>query len=403
MTIAYLTSRYPGASHTFIKREVAALRAAGLPIRTYSVRPTEIDRCNDAEEKERAGTFTILSQPASAFVKAHLAALAESPVRYFGTLRLALGHRVPGVRAFVWSLFHFAEAMLLAARLRRDGATRLHNHFANSAATVGLLAAHHLRLPWSLTLHGISEFDYPAGLLLPAKLERAEFAACVSYFGMAQAMRITRPAIWPRLKLVRCGIDPADLPEPRSDASRNGAFETICVARLSPEKGHAGLIEATARLLRNGLPVRLTLVGDGPDGEMLEALARDLGIAEQVTFAGRLDEAATLKAIAGADILVLPSFMEGLPIVLMEAMALGVPVAASRVAGIPELVEEGRTGLLFDPANWAGLEHAIERLFRDPELRDKLAGAARLRVAEEFAYPDAAAPLIEHFRDPAAA
>src|SRR5690606_11134711 len=111
-------------------------------IRTYSVRPTEIERRNDAEEKERDVTFTILSQPASAFVKAHLAALAQSHVRYFGTLHLALRHRVPGVRAFMWSLFHFAEAILLAARLRRDGATRLHNHFANSAATVGLLAAH---------------------------------------------------------------------------------------------------------------------------------------------------------------------------------------------------------------------------------------------------------------------
>ena len=130
----------------------------------------------------------------------------------------------------------------------------------------------------------------------------------------------------------------------------------------------------------------------------LEALTRDLGIGERVTFTGRLDETATLKAIARSDILVLASFMEGLPVVLMEAMALGVPVIASRVAGIPELVEHGKTGLLFDPANWAQLERAVERLCRDAELRGALAKDGRRRVAEEFSYPDAATPLIALFR-----
>jgi glycosyltransferase involved in cell wall biosynthesis len=397
--IGYLVSQYPAASHTFIRREVAALRGGGLTIRTYSVRPGDASPDDAAARAEAATTFEVLKQTPGAFVAAHFHSLVTGPLRYLSTMRLALRHRVPGLRAFVRSLFYFAEAILLARQLRRDGVTRLHSHFANPGATVGVLATHHLRLPWSVTLHGISEFDYPAGLLLAAKLERCEFAACVSYFGMAQAMRLTRPAIWPRLKLVRCGIDPSDLPGVRARPP-GSLFELICVGRLSPEKGHAGLLTVLAGLLEKGVRIQLTLVGDGPEAEALKALAGDLGITGHVKFAGRLDEAGTLAAIAGSDALVLASFMEGLPIVLMEAMALGVPVVASRVAGIPELVADGETGLLFEPANWAQLGQALERLCNDAEMRGHLATRARARVLEEFTYPKAAEPLVELFERP---
>lgn len=395
--IGYLISQYPTASHTFVRREVAAMRAAGLTIRTYSIRPGEPSPGDAMAEAEAASTYAVLGQSPLAYLGAHVSALLTGPLRYFSTLRLGLRHRVPGLKALLWALFYFAEAILLARQLRRDGVTRLHNHFANAGATVGMLTAHHLRMPWSLTLHGISEFDYPAGLLLPQKLERAEFAACVSYFGMAQAMRITRPVIWSRYHIVRCGIDPADLPSSEADRMPGGVLELVCVGRLSAEKGHAGLLGAVAKLMRDGVAVRLTLVGDGPEGDTLKALVAELGLSDHVTFAGRLGEAATLETIARSDALVLTSFMEGLPIVLMEAMALGVPVISSRVAGIPELVADGESGLLFEPANWDQLGNAIRRLCDDPALRASLAANARTRVVAEFTYPGAATPLIGLF------
>jgi colanic acid/amylovoran biosynthesis glycosyltransferase len=395
--IGYLISQYPTASHTFVRREVAAMRAAGLTIRTYSIRRGEPSPGDAMAEAEAASTYAVLGQSPLAYLGAHVSALLSGPVRYFSTLRLSLRHRVPGLKALLWALFYFAEAILLARQLRRDGVTRLHNHFANAGATVGMLAAHHLRMPWSLTLHGISEFDYPAGLLLPQKLETAEFAACVSYFGMAQAMRVTRPAIWPRYHIVRCGIDPADLPSPPTNRTPGEVLELVCVGRLSAEKGHAGLLGAVAKLVRDGVAIRLTLVGDGPEGDTLKALVAELGLSEHVNFAGRLGEAATLETIARSDALVLTSFMEGLPIVLMEAMALGVPVISSRVAGIPELVAEGESGLLFEPANWEQLASAIRRLCDDLPLRTSLATEARTRVVAEFTYPNAATPLIGLF------
>lgn len=397
--IGYLASQYPAASHTFIRREVEAVRALGVPVSTYAVRraPHPID--GEREKRAQAETFTILDTPPLRLVAAALAEGASRPARAFATLRLALRHRVPGLKALVWALFHFTEALVLAGRLRRDGVRHLHNHFGNAGATVGMLAAQQAGIGWSLTLHGISEFDYPAGNLLPAKLEHARFAACVSWFGMAQAMRLTAPALWPKLALVRCAIDPADLPpEPVRDAAA-GARQIVCVGRLSPEKGQAGLLDALGRLVADRPELRLTLVGDGPEQAALVARAALMGLEGRVSFAGRLDEGATLAAIAASDLLVLPSFMEGLPIVLMEAMALGVPVIASRVAGIPELVIDGETGLLVDPANWAALATAIDRLAGDPALATRLAAAARAKVSAEFAYPAAARPLAGLLRE----
>ena len=389
--VGYLVSQYPATSHTFIRREVAALRAEGIPIRTYSVRSGDV--ADDADE-----TFVILRQSALAFGAAHLASMFGHPVRYLSTLTLALRHRVPGIRALIWALLHFAEAIVLARQLRRDSIARLHNHFANSAATVGLLAAHFERIPWSVTLHGVSEFDYPAGVLLAAKLERAQFAACASYFVMAQAMRLTRPAIWPRLSLVRCAINPAELPTVGAPARSEGPFNLLCVGRLSPEKGHAGLITVVAELRDQGRPVHLTLVGDGPEQASLGALVRSLAIEPHVTFLGRLGEQATLSCVARADALVLASFMEGLPVVLIEAMALGVPVIASRVAGIPELVEDRATGLLFTPGHWDDLRRVAEQLIDDASLRGRMAASGRNRVFGEFVYPAAAAPMIPLLR-----
>jgi colanic acid/amylovoran biosynthesis glycosyltransferase len=382
MRVGYLTSQYPATSHTFISREVAALRELGVDLDTFSIRPPHAAELQDAKiESEARRTFTVLTQPWTSFLSAHLLTLAAKPGAYLRTLALATRHRAPGLRAFMLSLAHFAEAVLLARELQRRGITRLHNHFANSGATVGYLAATLLRLPWSFTMHGISETDYPAGLTLGRKIEAADFVACVSYFGRAQAMRLVGPVRWPKLCIVRCGLPMANLP---ARAESGGVTRFICVGRLSPEKGQAGLLEAFASLCRTQPNVELVFVGDGPDGDWLRARTQALGIVDRVSFVGRLGEEATLEEIARADLLVLPSFLEGLPIVLMEAMAVGTPVIASRVAGIPELVQDGKSGLLFTPSAWDELAKCMERLAADASLRTAFAVAGRSAVADEF-------------------
>lgn len=400
MRIAYLTSRYPAASHTFIRREVDALRRAGLDIVTFSVRRPDPDELHaPADRAAHAGTGYLAPPTLIALGAAHAWALFGRPRAYLATLALAARHRPPGLRAMIWALFHFGEAALLARMLSRRGVDHLHVHFANSGATVGLLAARLADLPWSLTLHGISETDYPAGLLLPEKLRMAQFAACASWFMRAQAMRLSTPRVWRDLMVVRCGVDFSRLPA-RGIAERARArARIVCVGRLSPEKGQAGLIEAFAQVRAAGVAAELVLVGDGPDRQGLAAIVAECGLTQDVTFLGRLPEPETLATIASADILALPSLMEGLPVVLIEAMALGVPVVASQVAGIPELVIAGETGLLFAASDWRALADAIHRLLDDPALRTRLSSAAKDKVIAEYDIDKAAAVLAARFHN----
>lgn len=243
-------------------------------------------------------------------------------------------------------------------------------------------------------MHGISETDYPAGLMLARKIEAADLVVCVSWFGRAQGMRLVDPSEWEKMHVVRCGL-PFDRIPLKSPASENKTI--ICVGRLSPEKGQAGLLRAFAKVRSSHPELELRLVGDGPERGALGALTKELGLSGAVTFAGRLPEEETLAEIARSDLLVLPSFMEGLPIVLMEAMAVGVPVIASRVAGIPELVEDGASGLLFTPSNWDGLASAIERLLGDEALQAKLTERAKAIVAAEFDTRKSATELANLF------
>jgi colanic acid/amylovoran biosynthesis glycosyltransferase len=396
--LAYLTSQYPAASHTFIRREVEALRDLGWSIDTFSTRapnPGEAD--NESDRSEANKTYYILRQSFFTLAGSHVNSFFRAPWRYLRTLRLALSHRAPGGRALFLAIAHFAESIVLARELQRRGIGHLHNHFANSAATVGLLASRFLHIRWSFTLHGISETDYPAGVMLGRKIQAADFVACVSWFGRAQGLRLIAPDLWNKVRVVRCGIPFERLPpsSPVPDASER----IICVGRLSPEKGQTGLLFAFAILRQTHPHASLTFVGDGPDREALKALAIKLDIDDSVEFAGRLPEIQTLTRIAASDLLVLPSFMEGLPIVLMEAMALGVPVVASSVAGIPELVEDGKTGLLFAPSNWEDLASKIERLLTDNRLYEQIVTQGTTKVRGEFDSRQSAEDMSELFHN----
>lgn len=380
--IAYLASEYDAPSHTFIRREVDGLRRLGMDVDCFSIQP--------AASGEAQG---ILGRSPFAYLVALLAAFLGHPLRFLSTWRLALSHRPPGLRALLWAQFHFVEAVLLSQLLRGAGIGHLHNHFANSGASVGMLAAHFLQIPWSLTLHGISETDYPSGVMLPDKLERADFVACASYFMRAQAMRLIGPDQWPKFHIVRCGVD-LDTLKKLASTSREGDVPClVCVARLSPEKGHSGLIDVLGHLRGEGIAFELVLVGDGPMGLDLQRHIAELNLEDRVSMPGYLTEHETLQVIADADILVLASFMEGLPVVLIEAAALAKPVIASRVAGIPELVEHGETGLLFTPSDWAALEVMLRSLLGDRHSWSRLGKAARLRAEAEFSIDQSAARM----------
>lgn len=395
--VGYLVSQYPARSHTFIRREIEALRARGAIIDVFSIRrPPKAELLDEKDREEYRTTHAILPCAFGQLLKDHLGALT-APKAYATAMAAALKHRLPGARNAIWSAFYFVEGVALANELRARGVRHLHVHFANAGAYVGRIAAQIAGIRWSMTLHGASDFEYPNGPLLREKVREAAFTVCASRYGASQVMRVLDPAEWDRLIVSHCSIDWERLPPVPVRKRSADELRVICVGRLSPEKGQLGLVEAFAKAHASNRALRLTLVGDGPTRARVQARIEELGIAHLVEMTGSLPEAATLQRIAASDVLVLASFMEGIPLALMEAMALRVPVIAPRVAGIPELVENLQTGLLFHPGDWDDLAGKMTLLASNHSLRTRLIEQGLAKVRAEFSYPRALDPLAQAF------
>lgn len=247
-------------------------------------------------------------------------------------------------------------------------------------------------------MHGSTEFFDVREHRLPQKVELAEFVVCVSNHGRSQLMSLVDPVHWDRLHVVHCGID-LTLFEPRARGGSASVPEILTVGRVVPVKGQALLVEALAELGRRGVEARLTIVGDGPQLAPLRALAERLGVTDRVEFAGAVGQDEIRRYYERADVFTLPSFAEGLPVVLIEAMATGLPVVASRITGIPELVDEGVSGLLVTPGDVTDLTAALERMLREPaERRAAMGRSGRDKVVAEFDLEQTAAELVDLFK-----
>jgi glycosyltransferase involved in cell wall biosynthesis len=388
--IAYLTGEYPAVSHTFILREVEALRARGRDIVTCSIRRTASEHHRGPAEKAAAATtFYVLAAATRplTLLRAKLAAL-RTPGRFLRALGLAIRTSPPGPSALLWQMFYLAEALVLARHLRAEGVTHLHNHFGNSSCSVAMLTSAVSGIPFSYTMHGPAIFFEIRNWRIDEKIARARFVACISNFCRSQGMIFSAPEHWPKMRIVHCGVDPARYDTGRGAPGRRLLF----VGRLAAVKGVAVLLEAFARVLAADNGARLTLVGDGVERPALEARARELGLGDAVEFVGYRSQDEVADELARADLFVLPSFAEGVPVVLMEAMAARLPVVASRIAGIPELVTEA-SGRLVPPGDPEALADAIAALLADPDLRREMGAAGRAHVMAEFNQATEAARL----------
>lgn len=392
MTIAYLTGEYPRATDTFIQREVAALRELGLDIRTASIRRTGPEHIVGPEQAaEQAQTFHVLAATANlvTLAGAKLRALRH-PGRFLGALALALRTAPKGLRGRTYNLIYFAEALVLARWMQDNGVTHLHNHIAKASCSVAMLAGRLTGIPYSFTLHGPDDLAEPTHWRLDEKIARAAFVACISDYCRAQAMLNSDRRHWDRLHVVHCGVDPARYDRIRP---RRGS-RLLFVGRLASVKGVPVLFQAMAQARRQRPDLTLTLIGDGPERLALEVEAQTMGLAPAVSFAGYRDQAAVAAALADHDVLVLPSFAEGVPVVLMEAMAARLPVVATCVAGVPELVEDGISGHLVPPGNPGSLARAILSALDAPPAMGE---AGRARVIAAFDSRAEAAKLAALF------
>jgi glycosyltransferase involved in cell wall biosynthesis len=257
----------------------------------------------------------------------------------------------------------------------------LHIHFAGSVATVGMLTAEAWNFTYSLTVHGPEEFYDVQLSYLPRKIERAKFICCISDFARSQLMKYCDPAHWDKMEVVRLGVD-LDVFAPPAHRLPSLPIKILCVGRLVPAKGQHILLQSFAYLISRNYPVHLTFVGDGPDRPGLERFVAENRLDANVTFLGALNHDQTREQLMQADIFALASFAEGVPVALMEAMAMGIPTVSTCIAGIPELIRNEVDGLLVAPSSVEALSAALERLFLHPDLRKQMSASARARVME---------------------
>jgi glycosyltransferase involved in cell wall biosynthesis len=392
LRIAYLTGEYPRATDTFIQREVAGLRALGLTVETSSVRRTGAEHHTGPEQRaEAAHTFHVLEATLSTRLIPALLGVVRWPLRWLSALHLAWRTSPGGLKALAYQMIYLAEATALAHHLRARGIDHLHNHIAKSSGTVAMLASEMTGIPYSFTLHGPDIFYEPHHWRLDEKIARARFVACISHFARSQAMVFSAPGHWGKLHIVHCGVDPARYAGPAPDAAAHLLF----VGRLAAVKGVPVLFEAMQGLIADHPDLRLTLVGDGPERAGLEARAQGLG--GHVDFVGYKSQTEVAALLREATALVLPSFAEGLPVVLMEALAAGVPIVATRIAGVAELVEDGVNGRLVPPGDVMALRAALAEVLGDAELRARMGAAGRAKVLGEFDSAREAAWLAQLF------
>lgn len=375
LRVAYLVNQYPKVSHTFIRREILALERRGVTVLRFAIRGWDAEVVDPADEAERARTRYLLKDGLGALFVAVLKTFARSPGPAVRAMGAALAMSRRSVKSWPHHLVWFAHACRLKLWLDEAGVDHLHAHFGTNSTDVAYL----LRLlggpTYSFTVHGSDECDNAGALSLPRKAGAARFVVSVSSYIRAQMMRRVPPADWAKLKVVHCGLDESFM---ALDPPAQPAQPTLlCIGRLCAEKGHLILLDAFAALKRPDL--RLVLAGDGEFRDLVDARIRALGLQEQVRVTGWIGSDEVRRLIGEATLVVQPSLMEGLPVVLMEALAQGRPVVSTFIAGIPELVEDGRTGWLVPAGDAESLARALDQALDTPP--DRLAEMGRAGIA----------------------
>jgi colanic acid/amylovoran biosynthesis glycosyltransferase len=400
--VAYIATGYPWVSHTFIQREVLALRALGATVDTAAVRRARPeDLLSDEDRQELGTTFNIRPINPLRWARAHLRAILSPGAQWLGGLRATLALAALEPRSVVWRVLYFVQAVVLWDHVRSRGARHVHAHFANVGSDLAMLAASvgGDGWTWSFTMHGPTEFADVTAFRLAEKAQSATFVACISDYCRSQLMALLPAGEWDKLVVVHCGVDPSQFvpAEPSMSERPDLAVRLVCVARMTTVKGHAVLLDAVRLLRERGVAFELTLVGDGPDRALLEGQVERQSVADAVRFTGSLEPRAVRAALAESDILCLPSFAEGVPVVLMEAMSCAIPVVCSHIAGIPELVCDGQSGLLVRPGRPDLIADAIETLAGDPARRREMGLRGRRQIEREYDVSANAARLRDAF------
>lgn len=400
LRIAYFINQYPKVSHTFIRREIHALVRQGFEVQRLALRGWDADVVDAEDMRERERTRYVLQGGVVGLPLAVAGIVFTRPVRFFRALKLALKMGMNAVRPWPYHLVYLAEACRIIPWMEDFGASHVHAHFGTNSTEVVMLANILGGPSYSFTVHG-TEFDKPAFLKLGEKIRRAAFVVGISSFGRSQLYRWADYADWPKVHVVHCGLEKAfhDVPE----VAISSVPRIVCVGRLSEEKGQLLLLDALSQLAKKNISFELVLAGDGEMRVELESLIVKHSLQDKVRITGWISSGQVREEILAARALVLPSFTEGLPVVLMEAMALRRPVLATYIGGIPELVRSGKEGWLFPAGDVETLLDALEEFLNTPEeVLARMGAAGHQRVLERHSVDVEAVKLAQLFRSTSA-
>ena len=394
--IAYFINQYPKVSHSFIRREILALERQGFDIFRIALRGWDAEVVDAEDKLERERTQYVLQSGVLGLIAPVIQTLIRSPVKFLSSLKLAIRMGIRADRAWPYHLVYLAEACRMLSWVQAKDIRHIHAHFGTNSAEVVMLLKLLGGPGYSFTVHGPEEFDKPEFIKLREKVSHAAFVVAISSFGRSQLFRWINYQDWNKVQVVHCGLEPSfheDAVQPVTSAPR-----LVCVGRLSEQKGQLLLVDAVSKLLAKGIDIELVLAGDGEMRPEIEALIKQHSLESKVIITGWISSKQVREEILASRAMVQPSFAEGLPVVIMEAMALRRPVLTTYVAGIPELVRPGENGWLFPAGDVDELVKVLEDFLRTPtEMLEKMGQAAHQRVLERHSIDVEAAKLARLF------
>lgn len=382
-------SRFPKITETFILYEMLAAREAGACVEVFPLRREKTTKMHPeaVDFVHRAHFVPLLSLET---IRDNLRMLLTNPLLWTRALWTIIRANLGSRRFLFGALIAFPMCVTLARRMKQLQIDHIHAHFASHPTAAAWIIHQFSGIPYSFVAHG-SDLHRDRHML-SEKVRDAAFVVAISNYNRQIILEETGAQNSDKVKVIHCGVKPEDFcqedklpPDTNSDV-----LHVLCIGTLHEVKGQKHLIDAVRTVVRNGVRLKLHLVGDGPDQQMLERRVNEAGLSSVVVFEGRRDRHEIIQLLQTADILVAPSVptadgrREGIPVVLMEAMASGISVISSRLSGIPELVQHEVNGLLTEPGDTAAIAAALQRLCGDAGLRRKLGEAGRRMVEEHF-------------------
>lgn len=364
MKIAYLINQYPKVSHSFIRREIAGVEAIGIEVKRFALRSCRAELVDEEDKREQQLTKVILETVKFGLLFALIRVAITRPIRFLSALWLMLQVGWHSDRGVLRHFAYLAEACVFLRWFSEEEIAHVHAHFGTNSTTVAMLCHALGGPPYSFTAHGPEEFDKAQDISLTKKIHRAAFVVAISSFGKSQLFRWCEYDDWSKIHVVHCGVDGMFLQQPHVPIPDQP--QLVCVGRLSEQKGHLLLVEAAHRLALEGKSFKLVFVGDGSLRPLIESLIAQYGLTNHIEITGWASNKEVQQQILASRAMVLPSFAEGLPVVIMEALALSRPVISTYVAGIPELVEPGVCGWLVPPSSVEALVAAMRTAIELP-------------------------------------